>query len=439
MLNRMKILIVGNGGRENAIAWKIYNSSSFKDSNGSLYCTLGNPGIDKLAIPVKLNSVDINSITQFVNDNNIDLVVIGPEVPLSLGLADSLNNQTNTKVFGPSKAAAEIETSKVYSKDFMQRYDIPTARYKSFGKNNYSDVESYLDTISYPAVIKADGLAAGKGVYIAVDKSDALKFIKDISAVKIFGDSGESFIIEEFLTGFELSVFVITDGNDYIVLPAAQDHKKIGEGDTGKNTGGMGAYSPADKLINDSIFNKIKSKIIEPALVGLDKDGRTFKGCLYCGLMIVNDNPYVIEFNCRFGDPETQAILPLIKSDFLQMLISASDNTINKYKLEIFDKFSACVVAASEGYPDNFEKGKVIHGLDNIESDALVFHSGTIMENAKIKTNGGRVVSVVCLSDVSINDALAKSYNNIMKISFDNIYYRKDIGKKFSELTKNII
>ena len=439
MLNRMKILIVGNGGRENAIAWKIYNSSSFKDSNGSLYCTLGNPGIDKLAIPVELNSVDINSITQFVNDNNIDLVVIGPEVPLSLGLADSLNNQTNTKVFGPSKKAAEIETSKVYSKDFMQRYDIPTARYKSFGKKNYSDVESYLDTISYPAVIKADGLAAGKGVYIAVDKSDTLKFIKDISAVKIFGDSGESFIIEEFLTGFELSVFVITDGKDYIVLPAAQDHKKIGEGDTGKNTGGMGAYSPADKLINDSIFNKIKSKIIEPALVGLDKDGRTFKGCLYCGLMIVNDNPYVIEFNCRFGDPETQAILPLIKSDFLQMLISASDNTINKYKLEIFDKFSACVVAASEGYPDNFEKGKVIHGLDNIESDALVFHSGTIMENGNIKSNGGRVVSVVCLSDVSINDALAKSYNNIMKISFDNIYYRKDIGKKFSELTKNII
>ncbi|MFA5011086.1 MAG: phosphoribosylamine--glycine ligase [Ignavibacteria bacterium] len=435
----MKILIVGNGGREHAIAWKISNSSSFKELNCSLYCTQGNPGIDKLAIPVNINSVDIKGITQFVNNDNIDLVVIGPEIPLSLGLADSLYKMTNAKVFGPSKIAAEIETSKVYAKDFMLRYGIPTASYKSFDKNNYSEVESYLDNITFPAVLKADGLAGGKGVYISVDKSDAVKFIKDIHTAKIFGDSGEDFIIEEFLSGFELSVFVITDGKDYIVLPFAQDHKKIGEGDTGKNTGGMGAYSPADKLIKDSIFNKIKNKIIEPALVGLDKDGRTFKGCLYCGLMIVNNNPYVIEFNCRFGDPETQAVLPLIKSDFLEMIISVPDNKIKNYKLEKYEKFSACVVIASKGYPDNFEKGKEIHGLDNFESDALVFHSGTKIEDGKIKSNGGRVMSIVCLSDISIDDALSKSYKNIKNVSFDNIYYRKDIGRKFSELMKNKI
>ena len=435
----MKILIVGNGGREHAIAWKISNSLSFNNSESLLYCTLGNPGIDKLAIPVKLNPLDIKGITQFVNNEQIDLVVIGPEVPLSLGLADTLLNKTNAKVFGPSKSAAEIETSKVYAKNFMQRYDIPTASYKSFNTNNYIEVENYLDNISYPAVIKADGLAAGKGVYIAVDKSDSVKFINDITTAKIFGDSGASFIIEEFLNGFELSVFVITDGKDYVILPAAQDHKKIGEGDTGKNTGGMGAYSPADKLINNNIFKKIKNEIIEPALIGLDKDGRIFKGCLYCGLMIVNENPYVIEFNCRFGDPETQAVLPLIKSDFLELLISVADNSINNYKLETYDKFSACVVAASKGYPDIFEKGKEIHGLDRLDSDALVFHSGTLIENGKIVSSGGRVLSVVCSSDVSIHDSLSITYNNINKIRFDNIYYRKDIGRKFSELIKNKI
>ncbi len=438
-MSKIKILIVGNGGREHAIAWKISNSLSFKNSESLLYCTLGNPGIDNLAHPVKLNSVDIKGITQFVIHEQIDLVVIGPEVPLSLGLADTLLNLTNAKVFGPSKAAAEIETSKVYAKDFMLRYNIPSASYKSFNTNNYTEVDNYLDSISYPVVIKADGLAAGKGVYIAVDKSDSVKFINDLTTAKIFGDSGASFIVEEFLEGFELSVFVITDGIDYVILPTAQDHKKIGEGDTGKNTGGMGAYSPADKLIGEDIFIKIKNDIIEPALIGLDKDGRKFKGCLYCGLMIVNENPYVIEFNCRFGDPETQAVLPLIKSDFLELLFSAANNSINNYKLEIYDIFSSCVVLASKGYPDSFEKGKEIHGLDTLDSDILVFHSGTLIENGKIKSNGGRVLSIVCSSNVSIDDSISKTYNNINKIMFDNIYYRKDIGRKFSDLMKNKI
>lgn len=436
----MKVLIVGNGGREHSVAWKIINSESFKSTYSTLYCTLGNPGINAISNIININPTDIKGVINFVNAEQINFVVIGPEIPLSLGLTDSLLNKTNAKVFGPSKAAAEIETSKVFSKDFMLKYNIPSAKYKSFNTSNYDMAEDYLEHISYPAVIKADGLAAGKGVYIAIKKDDATSFINDITNRKIFGDSGSNFIIEEFLEGFELSVFVITDGNDYVILPTAQDHKKIGEGDTGKNTGGMGAYSPADKLIDKTTFNKIKNDIIEPSLKGLQIEGRTFVGCLYCGLMIVSNNgilqPYVIEYNCRFGDPETQAVLPLIKSDFLQLLFAASEGKIQNYKLETYNKFAACIVAASKGYPDTFEKDKDITGLDNIDSDILIFHSGTVSKDNLIKTNGGRVLSVVSVSDKSMDDCLNRAYKNIGNINFDNIYYRKDIGKKFSELLK---
>lgn len=436
----MKILSVGNGGREHSIAWKISTSDSFINSNGKLYCTLGNPGINNIASPININPSDTQNIIKFVNDEQINLVVIGPEIPLSLGLTDSLLRFTKAKVFGPTKRAAEIETSKIFAKDFMVKYRIPSAQFKSFGKSNYNEIEPYLNKIAYPAVIKADGLAAGKGVYIAVDKNDALVFINDITSNKIFGESGASFIIEDFLEGFELSLFVITDGNNYKILPTAQDHKKIGDGDNGKNTGGMGAYSPADRLINETVFDKIKSEIIEPSLKGLQIENRTFVGCLYCGLMIVNKNnfmqPYVIEYNCRFGDPETQAVLPLIKSDFLQLLIAASEGNVQNYKLETYNKFAACVVAASKGYPDAFEKGKEINGLENIDNDTLIFHSGTVSEDNLIKTNGGRVLSVVSVSDKSMDDCLDKCYDNIARISFDNIYYRKDIGKKFAQLLK---
>ena len=254
----MKVLLVGNGGREHTLAWKIYNSDSFKNKNGILYCTKCNPGINAISQSVKINPTDIDDITEFVNSNDIELVVIGPEVPLSMGLADKISEFTHAKVFGPSKSAAEIETSKVFSKDFMKRNDIPSAHYASFGIDTFSNSISYLNTISYPVVIKADGLAAGKGVYIAESKEEAVNFITDINKNQIFGESGDKFIIEEFLNGFELSVFAVTDGDDFVILPTAQDHKKIGDNDTGKNTGGMGAYSPADGLIDKDTFKKIK-------------------------------------------------------------------------------------------------------------------------------------------------------------------------------------
>lgn len=438
----MNILVVGNGSRENALAWCISKSESFTNSGSSLFCTIGNPGIDKIAGPVNINPADVRAITSFVKEKNIGFVVIGPEIPLSLGLADSIKQNTNARVFGPSQIASEIETSKIFAKDFMKKYGIPSASYKSFNPSNYGEVEEYLRTSSYPLVIKADGLAAGKGVYIAEDFSGALSFVSDITEKKIFGNSGAGFVVEEFLDGFEVSVFAVTDGENYVILPTAQDHKKIGEGDTGKNTGGMGAYSPADKLLKEETFQKIKNEIIGPALKGMKTEGREFKGCLYCGLMIINKNgsqvPYVIEFNCRFGDPETQAVLPLIKSDFLEMLYSASTENLSSYKLQVHDKFASCVVAASNGYPDNFEKDKEISGLENLDTDVLVFHSGTKYSGEKILTNGGRVLSVVGISSISIDEALNKSYDNLHRINFENIYYRKDIGKKFSEIIKSI-
>ena len=441
MLNRTNILLVGNGGRENAIAWRISSSPSFTASGSKMFCTLGNPGIDKFAEPVNLNPSDVKGIVKSIKDNNIGFVVIGPEIPLSLGLADSIIQDTNAKVFGPSKAAAEIETSKVFAKNFMQKYNIPSAAFKSFDKSNYQDALSFLKSSPYPVVIKADGLAAGKGVFIAQNFEEAGYFISDITEKKIFGESGVNFVVEEFLEGFEVSVFAVTDGNDYVILPTAQDHKKIGDGDTGKNTGGMGAYAPADGLLDNKTFDDIKSKIINPALKGMSAEGRKFKGCLYCGLMMARKNevlqPYVIEFNCRFGDPETQAVLPLIKSDFLELLYAASTGNLKQYKLEVYNKFASCIVAASGGYPDDFETGKEISGLDSLESGILVFHSGTKNVNNKILTSGGRVLSVVALSSISIDDSLNKSYNNLYRINFESIYYRKDIGKKFSQSLKN--
>jgi phosphoribosylamine--glycine ligase len=344
-------------------------------------------------------------------------------------------------IFGPSKAAAELETSKIFAKGFMTANGIPTAKYKVFDESNYPSATEFINTLCYPAVIKADGLAAGKGVYIAQDKKDAQFFINEITKAKIFGSSGEKFIIEEFLEGFELSVFAITDGRDYVILPTAQDHKKIGEGDTGKNTGGMGSYSPADLLIDEKTFMKIRSKIIEPTIVGMAKSGRLYKGCLYCGLILIKNQegyePFVIEYNCRFGDPETQSVLPLIKSDFLQLLIASAEEKISGYKLATENLFAGCVVAASGGYPDNFETGKVIKGLEIETGNSVIFHAGTkFSEDGKtVLSSGGRVLNITGLSALSINDALKNAYNTLKHINFDKMYYRRDIGYKFTVTT----
>jgi phosphoribosylamine---glycine ligase len=436
----MKILIVGNGGREHAIAWKISNSPSFDSSRDRLFCTYPNPGIADICEKTEIKPDNIIELLEFAKSHDIDFTVVGPEIPLSLGIADEFG-KNRLKIFGPSKAAAELETSKIYAKEFMAANEIPTAKYKIFNESNYPSATEFLNIISYPAVIKADGLAAGKGVYIAKNKEDALNFIDEITKVKIFGSSGEKFIIEEYLDGFELSVFAVTDGKNYVILPTAQDHKKIGEGDTGKNTGGMGSYSPADSLIDENTFVKIRSKIIEPTLYGMAKTGREYKGCLYCGLMLTKTEegyePFVIEYNCRFGDPEAQSVLPLIKSDFLQLLIASAENKISGYNLETEKLFAGCVVAASKGYPDNYETGKEIKGLGKNTDNSVVFHAGTkYSEDGKtVITSGGRVLNITGLSELSIDDALKNAYDKIGQINFDKMYYRRDIGYKFSDNT----
>lgn len=433
----MKILIVGNGGRENAIADSIFNSESFKKNGSILFSTLGTPGLEKISTPVNIKPTEIDRLVDFAKKEKIDFTIIGPEIPLSMGIVNEFEKE-NLKIFGPTKQAAEIETSKIFAKNLMKRYRIPTASYREFNSENLKEANEYLLCSKYPLVIKADGLAAGKGVIIVNSFSEAISVIKDFTENRIFGDSGLNFIIEEFLTGFELSLFIITDGNNYIALPFSQDHKKIGEGDTGKNTGGMGAYAPADKMIYKDVYEKIMMEIIEPTLQGMEKEGRKYKGCLYCGLMITEIiqgilEPYVIEFNARFGDPETQAVLPLVKSDFLKLLISSSDGNIDEYKLEIHNKYSCCVILASKGYPEKYETNKTIKGLNDNSEDTFIFHSGTKYSDDRknVLTNGGRVLSVVALSGKSMKDAISKCYNEIDKIEYENMYFRKDIGFKY--------
>ncbi len=429
----MKILLIGNGGRENALARAIYISPSFKESNSEIYSTLGGPGLNKIAKPIDIKTTEVEKLSNFAKENHIDLTVVGPEIPLAMGIVDDFEKQ-GLKIFGPTKKAAEIESSKIFSKKLMKKYNIPTAKFETFTKDNLDEVNNYINGLKYPIVIKADGLAAGKGVIIAQDINEANKTITDFTEKEVFGESGKSFIVEEFLVGYELSIFVITDGVDYVILPSSQDHKKIGEGDTGKNTGGMGAYAPAKQFIDEDLLNKIKTSVIEPALKGLSTEGRKYKGCLYSGLMITETGedirePYVIEFNCRFGDPETQVVTPLIKSDFLQLLLASVEGKIKDYKIEFYDKYACCVVLASGGYPGNYEKGKVIEGLDKVGSDCIIFHAGTRLSDGKeVLTNGGRVLNVVGLNNNSLKEAISNSYRNAERIHFENMYYRKDIG-----------
>lgn len=436
----MKILIVGNGGRENALAKSIFDSESFKKSNSQIYATIGTPGLDKISHPVNIKPTDIDSLLEFAKKEKIDFTVVGPEIPLSLGIVDKFEKE-KLKIFGPTQRAAEIETSKIFAKNLMKKYRIPTADFKEFNSDNLKEASEYLLCSKFPIVIKADGLAAGKGVIIANDISEVNDVLDDFTKKKIFGDSGLNFIIEEYLTGFELSLFIITDGTDYIALPFSQDHKKIGKGDTGKNTGGMGAYAPADKMIDKFIYEKILMEIVEPTLKGMELEGRKYKGCLYCGLMISEKHtgisePYVIEFNARFGDPETQAVLPLIKSDFLELLLASANENIKDYKLEVHDKHSCCVILASEGYPEKYETNKMISGLDINKKDFCIFHSGTkYSEDGKnVLTNGGRVLSVVALSENSMKDAIEKCYDEIKNIKFEKMYFRNDIGYKYKIL-----
>ncbi len=422
----MKVLVIGSGGREHAIVWKLKQSPKVTE----LYCTPGNAGINEIAVGVDIKADDIEGLLRFVKDNNIELTVVGPEVPLEKGIVD-LFTKEGLLIFGPQKSAARLEHSKIFAKDFMRRNNIPTADYESFGLNDKAKAFDFISDSKYPLVIKADGLAAGKGVVICGNVDEAIQTVNEFFGDKIFGSAGENIVIEQFLEGVEASVFAICDGTDYIVLPASQDHKKIGEDETGKNTGGMGAYAPAVKAVNNEVMKKIRQRVIEPVLKHMKSEGNEFRGCLYCGLMIdKSGDPYVIEFNTRFGDPETQVVLPLISSDIADMFMASASGSIVNYELKLNGNFCCTVVLASNGYPDKYETGKEITGLNEICDDAIVFHAGTKSSEGKMLTNGGRVLNVTGISPLGLKEAINIAYHNAATINFINKYNRTDIGLK---------
>lgn len=421
----MNVVIIGSGGREHALALKLKESSELNN----LYIIPGNPGTRFLGQNININPSDQIKIVEFCKEKKIDLVVIGPEQPLVEGLANILReNQIN--VFGPNKEAAQIESSKYFAKKVMKEAGVPTAKYISFTSNMLEPAKEFIRSKKYPCVIKADGLAAGKGVFVCNDSKEAEAALNLILLDKAFGDSGEKVLIEEYLIGQEVSIFAISDGREFVCLPASQDHKRIGDNDTGKNTGGMGAYAPAP-IVTPKLFEEIKNRIFYPVIQTLNKRNSSFIGCIYAGLIITDEGAKVIEFNCRFGDPETQVVLPVIKGDFLHLLHSASIGKIDKAAVDYNGGSSVCVVAASEGYPDSYKKGFEIKGLDELPADIIVYHAGTKEDNGKIFTEGGRVLGVTSvIPDFNLMLAKDKAYKALEKIKFENIYYRKDIADK---------
>ena len=423
----MNILIIGSGGREHALVWKIRQSELVS----KVFCAPGNAGIGELAELVSIKSTDTEGLLKFAMENAIDLTIVGPEQSLVAGIVD-IFEMNGLKIFGPTKAAAEIEGSKVFAKLFMKKYNIPTAEFRSFDVSQRYDAERYINEIPVPIVVKADGLAAGKGVTICQTKEEALETVALLMERKALGDAGSRIVIEEFLVGEEASVFAICDGKEFVTLAPAQDHKRILDNDQGKNTGGMGAYAPAP-IISEEMLEKIKRLIIRPTLFGMLKEDRMYRGCLYVGLMITETGPKVVEFNCRFGDPETQVILPLFEYDLVRIMMESSSGKLLSTKIKFNSKSAVCVVIASGGYPDEYEIGKPIVGLDTLvgDPDLMVFHSGTAIEKDKLITTGGRVLSVTAFGKKDgLAETIDKAYRAVEKITFDGAYYRSDIGKK---------
>lgn len=422
----MNVALIGSGGREHAIAYKLIDSEKLD----KLFIIPGNPGTAQLGENIPIDMNNHQAINEFCKLNNVELVVVGPEKPLVDGLSDLLRNNS-FKVFGPSASAARIESEKSFAKNLMRKYGIPTASFVEFSSNKFSAALDYLRTSTYPTVIKANGLAAGKGVIICNTFEEAEQTLNSIFKDKIFGKSGDKIVIEEFLTGEEASIFAITDGEKFVTLPSAQDHKRIGDNDTGKNTGGMGSYSPTP-IVTPKILREVEEKIIVPTLNALLKENNKFIGCLYCGLMLTKNGPKVIEFNCRFGDPETQSVLPLLEGDFLELLHSAASGALNSKAVKYNSGSSVCVIAASKGYPDSYKTGYRIEGFDRIDDpEVVVFHSGTKLEGNRLLTNGGRVLGITSvLSQNNILAAQQKAYHAIGKINFTDIYFRKDIASK---------
>ena len=419
-----KVLIIGSGGRENALAWKI-SQSKFCEK---LFIAPGNAGTSFLGENVEISISDFGSIRDLILSNKISVVIVGPEDPLVNGLHDFLSNEIkndNLIVIGPKKNGAILEGSKEFAKEFMLRHKIPTARYRTFNKKNIHEANTFLSSLNPPYVLKADGLAAGKGVLILPDLNEAKKSLENMILKKKFGQASEKVVIEEYLKGIEVSSFVLTDGETYKIFPMAKDYKRVGVGDTGLNTGGMGAISPVP-FVDQKLYKKIESQVIQPTIRGLKKDKIDYTGFLFIGLMIVQDEPYVIEYNVRLGDPETEAILPRIESDLLEIFLQLKSSKLQTSKLKVSELFSSTVMTVSKGYPEKYEKGKVITGLEFV-NDSFLFHSGTKKENKNIVTSGGRVIAVTSM-DKQLNKALEKSYKTISKIEFQGKTFRNDIG-----------
>jgi phosphoribosylamine--glycine ligase len=419
----MKILVVGSGGREHALVWKLALSPLVD----KLYAAPGNAGMAELAECVDIKVEHLTRLTDFAERNSVDLTVVGPELPLTLGIVDEFEKK-GLKILGPSKSAAEIEGSKVFAKEFMKKHHIPTASFKVF--TDPKEASDFVGSSDMPLVIKADGLAAGKGVVILEDAPSALSTIQKIMVDKIFGEAGSRVVVEDFLVGEELTVLAFTDGEATIPMLSSQDHKKIFDDDRGPNTGGMGAYAPT-MIVDDKMMKRIYEEILEPTVVGLKEEGRTFKGILYAGLMITELGPKVMEFNCRFGDPETQVILPLLKSDLAEIFLSIVDGELSLQDVEWTEDFAVCVVLASGGYPGRYEKGKEIMGLNRAKKveDVLIFHAGTQKQKGRIFTDGGRVLGVTA-KDKSMDMAIRKAYSAVGKMEFEGMQYRKDIGHR---------
>lgn len=420
----MRVLILGSGGREHAFAWKIAQSSILEE----LFIAPGNAGTRNFGKNVALSPTDFEGIKAFVLENHIEIVVVGPEDPLVLGIHDFFLADDAIKhvgIIGPQKIAAQLEGSKDFAKEFMKRHNIPTAKYATFTKDTLEAGYSFLESMSAPYVLKADGLAAGKGVLIPTTLAEAKKELKSMLADAKFGDASSKVVIEQFLKGIELSVFVVTDGDSYKLLPEAKDYKRIGEGDTGLNTGGMGAISPVP-FADATFMEKIKNQIIIPTIKGLKQDGIPYKGFIFFGLINVKNEPYVIEYNCRMGDPETEVVIPRLKSDLLDLFEGIACNTLSERDIQFDERSAATIMMVSGGYPESYEKGKQIYGLNSI-SDSLVFHAGTSSDGPAVMSAGGRVLSVTSYGK-NVESAVKKSYDSIAKIEFDNSYFRKDIG-----------
>jgi phosphoribosylamine--glycine ligase len=422
----MNILILGSGGREHTFAWKIAQSTKVK----SIFIAPGNAGTRNVGTNIPIELDDFNSIKMLVVEKDINMVVVGPEVPLVAGIYDFFINDPvlmDVAVIGPSKAGAKLEGSKSFAKDFMAKHNIPTAAYQTFNSANLDEGLAFLESLRSPYVLKADGLAAGKGVLIINDIEEAKNELVSMINDQKFGEASANVVIEEFLSGIELSVFVLTDGKDYVILPEAKDYKRIGEADTGLNTGGMGSISPVP-FANTEFMQKVEESVIAPTVQGLANDGIDYKGFIFFGLINVDGNPYVIEYNCRMGDPEAESVIPRIKTDIIDLFVATSNGSLKNIVIDFDSRTAAAIMLVSGGYPGNYEKGKVISGIDNV-NNCIVFHAGTAtdIENNSVKTSGGRVIAVTSLGD-NLSNALELAYANVSLIDFDGKYVRRDIG-----------